>query len=215
LLYNWYAATGRNFDDTNSTEEAQTTAVAGQNEVENLYGKVQGICPDGWYLPSDRDWNVLEKHFFDNTGAYDQYDSEDISLIRATQNQWDPAWDIVLDQSFRGVALENNHLGHAGSMKEACPLFEKEYAYVVGTRGYSLEPKLKGFNITLPGWIKPKDGQIGAMAQRDRLYIGVYWASSQHNGNDGWHRFFHTEHSRVGKSYAHKVQLESVRCKKQ
>jgi uncharacterized protein (TIGR02145 family) len=48
LLYTWAGATGRsaaNADETNSPNQIRT----------------QGICPDGWHLPSDYEWNQLEK----------------------------------------------------------------------------------------------------------------------------------------------------------
>lgn len=39
LLYNWYAAVRSTASDTS--------------------GIVQGVCPDGWHLPSESDWNIL------------------------------------------------------------------------------------------------------------------------------------------------------------
>ena len=39
LLYNWYAAVRSTASDTS--------------------GMVQGVCPDGWHLPSESDWNML------------------------------------------------------------------------------------------------------------------------------------------------------------
>lgn len=57
LLYNWAAATNQkggstgweNIDNPNEFEEEHI-----------LHKKRQGICPDGWYLPSDKEWNELE-----------------------------------------------------------------------------------------------------------------------------------------------------------
>lgn len=43
-LYNWAAATNNSIANTNSPNE------------------VQGVCPDGWHLPSDEEWNTLTEY---------------------------------------------------------------------------------------------------------------------------------------------------------
>ncbi|MDR0864890.1 MAG: hypothetical protein LBO74_08160 [Candidatus Symbiothrix sp.] len=57
LLYTWAAAsdrTGVSSNEVGSTSQAQT----------------QGICPSGWHLPSDVEWNQLEKEIATNPLAY-------------------------------------------------------------------------------------------------------------------------------------------------
>ena len=51
-LYNWYAAvdTGR-YGSVDSVERAY-----------NMGHRIQGICPDGWYLPSDEEYDELNIH---------------------------------------------------------------------------------------------------------------------------------------------------------
>jgi uncharacterized protein (TIGR02145 family) len=53
LLYQWSAAMG---DD--SVEDGDTTT------------SVQGICPEGWLLPSDIEWHTLESHLSTGTCTY-------------------------------------------------------------------------------------------------------------------------------------------------
>ncbi len=54
-LYTWVAAVGE-------TEDA-----CGYGHECNLDEDVQGICPDGWHLPANTDWNAL----FSNVGGRD------------------------------------------------------------------------------------------------------------------------------------------------
>lgn len=55
LLYTWEAATKNTFSDILVPgEEGKTTS------------SVQGICPNGWVLPSDKDWNDLEEYIAKN-----------------------------------------------------------------------------------------------------------------------------------------------------
>ncbi|WP_165022748.1 FISUMP domain-containing protein [Dysgonomonas sp. ZJ279] len=58
LLYNWYAAT--NGKTHPGTDEGGTSEGA----------RVQGICPDGWHLPSDKEWTDLENEIIKNTSKY-------------------------------------------------------------------------------------------------------------------------------------------------
>jgi uncharacterized protein (TIGR02145 family) len=46
LLYTWYSAVG--------VAEGST-----ELPVPDIYGNIQGICPDGWHVPSQAEWNLL------------------------------------------------------------------------------------------------------------------------------------------------------------
>lgn len=39
-----------------------TAAVRGSAGSELMPGIIQGVCPDGWHVPSEREWNQLELH---------------------------------------------------------------------------------------------------------------------------------------------------------
>ncbi|MCQ2280007.1 MAG: InlB B-repeat-containing protein, partial [Bacteroidales bacterium] len=55
LLYNWSAAVDSTFDALSSES----------------YTNRQGICPDGWHLPSDQEWFVMEKNTLIHDGIWD------------------------------------------------------------------------------------------------------------------------------------------------
>jgi uncharacterized protein (TIGR02145 family) len=52
-LYNWITAMDlpSKCNNTFSTDDAECT----------IYAKHRGICPNGWHIPSDDDWNILMK----------------------------------------------------------------------------------------------------------------------------------------------------------
>ncbi|MEG2071436.1 MAG: FISUMP domain-containing protein, partial [Bacteroidales bacterium] len=50
LLYNWYAA-------------MQLQEGSNQVPIVNELGNIQGICPDGWYLPSENDFRNLTENY--------------------------------------------------------------------------------------------------------------------------------------------------------
>ena len=58
------------------------------NGTNSSTGRVQGICPDGWHLPSDTEWRVLA----DYLGGLDKYicgeDSSHVAKALASTSRW-------------------------------------------------------------------------------------------------------------------------------
>ena len=71
-LYEWWEAVcGGKCNDNVTTDNAQNLTLSSESELV-AYGakmvlgsstQVQGICPDGWRMPSDEDWSTLETHW--------------------------------------------------------------------------------------------------------------------------------------------------------
>jgi uncharacterized protein (TIGR02145 family) len=59
LLYNW-----------NIVMNGETGDNVAQNAEAITKSSVRGICPPGWVIPSDKDWNDLTLEFVQNYGAY-------------------------------------------------------------------------------------------------------------------------------------------------
>jgi len=73
VLYNW------------------TAAMAGSTSNSANPSGVQGICPDGWHLPSDAEWTQMENYLADNGHNYDGTTGGDRSKIAkslATDSGW-------------------------------------------------------------------------------------------------------------------------------
>lgn len=61
-LYNWAAAT--------NSKGNTTTGLAQISDGGINHARRQGICPNGWYLPSNYDWTMLANEIQRNTAAY-------------------------------------------------------------------------------------------------------------------------------------------------
>lgn len=147
---------------------------------------VQGICPKGWKLPSDKDWTDLEKEIALHPELYSQN--------VAGSTTWSDTW--ATSRGERPVSGSN--VGHGQSMK-AC-LAVTGSSTVAG--GLSTD---KGFNFLLTGSLSAGLGQ----------YYGtnsMAWSSST-NGSVSWFRSLGV-YAGVGRSYANGPQMFSVRCKK-
>lgn len=77
ILYNWAAATV----DVTGTLGAGGSDGLGTDTNEEGSGegaRIQGICPSGWHIPSEKEWVLLENEIIKNTSKY-TYTESDIS----------------------------------------------------------------------------------------------------------------------------------------
>ena len=179
-LYNWFAAARQPKDgQQHPYNEGQSTSLdsaPGPTEVESTPdGYVQGICPNGWHLPSDREWNRLERHVYNQirNKQFDQtqYDDDDKLKVQADIDagiypEWNPSgasedWETTNTYLVRGYDVSEGsgytgtynpgHIGHGGALKSVCPPINLKQAWMPSSKGYSAEPKLGGFNAIPTG----------------------------------------------------------------
>ncbi|MFT3993223.1 MAG: FISUMP domain-containing protein [Dysgonomonas sp.] len=156
---------------------------------------VQGICPDGWHVPSDYEWTQLENEIIDNTTKY-AYVSK----------------NIIDDggQHVPGSTSGGNYRGtHAPAMTNACEVYQGN------VEGTSKRLSEGGFGAYFAGEII--DGsplEFGVAA--------IYWTSStgplSSNGTDpqAYYRVMATSVGDAGVSAfnASRKHYMAVRCKK-
>ncbi|MEA3460847.1 MAG: FISUMP domain-containing protein [Bacteroidota bacterium] len=58
-VYCWYENLSSN-EDTSSVLYTWAAAMAGGTSSDTIPSGVQGVCPDGWHLPSDAEWKEFE-----------------------------------------------------------------------------------------------------------------------------------------------------------
>jgi len=228
LLYNWTAASG-NYSSSNINQMQSTTlsSAPGTNEVEmdantgtkdsNGYYYIQGICPEGWHLPSDREWNALEKEIYNNTGLYSYYTASDLNDFNPVSPSpgWNSNWEISFPDkiSLRGSDSEKGHglamLGQCSMPGAPTPVYQ----------GQSLSAGEGGFDVMMTGSIyNGAVNNYGATVQ--------FWTSSVYSANEAYTRFLeynisggyqsvtNTYGARVRRDYPAHDYLHPVRCKK-
>lgn len=213
LLYTWYAASNITNPSTSIDRSQATPGVdgtPGSNEVEMTGNKgtapnayIQGICPNGWHLPSDREWNRLEKELYNNPKKYSNY--TDAHIARFSPLQWDESYETATD--FRGSNVHNGEYGHGGVLNEMCSVDDISYHWMRSSKGYSKEPALGGFNLVHPGTIR--GSRIEGYA-----YDGKLWTSSTSPSGFAWSRFSNFESGAISRLSLEQHLLFSVRCVK-
>jgi hypothetical protein len=196
FLYTWDAATAGKGGDTgqgNTTNEsnmAETTT----NEA-GMQQRIQGICPKGWHLPSDREWNELEKEIYTNPQLYSYYTTDKTGW---STTDWKSMWETTTD--YRPPSATE---AHGKAMKEICGV---NSTYDPNGRSKSLADG--GFNILLPGY-------ASSGSARSFGYDAFLWSSSSSGSNYAWLRYLYYGYATVSRyDYDTRRNLFSVRCKK-
>jgi len=210
LLYNSWAAV-RTVPNGSVDRGQEPTDTPGPNEVEstatfdgpdsNGYYYIQGICPNGWHVPSDREWNKLEKEIYNNPEKYSQYTTDNGHPFDPIE--WDDDWDIHVNTDGSGPVLRGstNGEGHNKAMIAPCqPTWDAQL--------YKSKPISKGgFFITLAG-ITNVHRITKQMYEFGRMF------SSSQNGSAFYSRTFHKEKGGVERVLTVRTATNSIRCKK-
>jgi uncharacterized protein (TIGR02145 family) len=203
LMYNGYAALGGH--KVSSMDQGQIAgATPGPQEVESI-GKIQGICPDGWHIPSDREWNELEKEIYNNREKYSSYTSADVAFSPAT---WNPAWETQSPYPPTWDRGSDSSTGHNPAMIAPCQ------ASVFGNTFKSKPTTKGGFYVILAGRITSGPirttnfGAEGNMASSSLQNSGDPYSQSMYM------RSFYANSRKVQRNRLEYYMYVSVRCKK-
>lgn len=191
LLYNWHAAT--NNKNCKTPDQGQIAgAVAGDDEVEKSLGYVQGICPAGWHLPSDREWNLLEKEMTESGASY---------ATGYTNSTWSDSWET--STGTRGI--------HGEAMKSSTQVINPDVSLLPLGKSNAADATPAGTDIYM----------TSGADQYTQYSFGSYayfWTSSQSSSSNAYNRLFRpggtTNAKGVSRNTTLKNQLFSVRCKK-
>lgn len=181
LLYNWHAVVAGKNTSVLNQGHGQT------NEQTEVF---QGICPNGWHIPSDKEWNMLEKVIALSPEKYSTYP--------AGSTPWNDQW--FTSTQFRPSSGD----GHGLAMQMPCKLPESRYD---NPNGKSLPTYKGGFSCLFVGFIRN-----GGMTSYG--FTGIYWTSSNYNTVNSWYRQILLGLNGVDRNFIGKNFLGSVRCKK-
>lgn len=181
LLYNWYAATngkpvrdqinGRN----NSSGQLiyQDAEDANNPNIDPLQGRIQGICPNGWHLPSDREWTWLEQEILDNASLY--------------TNAPDQKGRIVPVGVYTDSGTKDFRAYHGDYVLDMCPAPRHDPKYKFSGAGisnplsYMAPGKKVGLNLLIAGYNRNPYNE-------DVVYsrTGFWWTASAMNNTEDY-----------------------------
>ena len=191
LLYTWMAATnGENITGLNQGEGSGNTTP-----------QFQGICPYGWHVPSDQEWNDLEKAIYNNPEEYSSFPSSDVF----NPTSWNTAWDTHSGSFYRG---SSTNVGHSHAMIASCaPAMGSHF-----TTGKSLPITEGGFGFMLSGYFS--SGVYGEGIYQSSS-LNIIWTGSKAGGSKIWSRGISASWSGIARANSYNDGgIYGVRCKK-
>jgi uncharacterized protein (TIGR02145 family) len=176
LLYTWAAANVGSADASDAFPNQASTR--------------QGICPEGWVIPSDWDWSNLEKEIATNPSPYSSQeipfpDVENYNFHTSTG--WRPDNGTVVTNWGRQM---------------------KSPTAVTGTNPNGLS------NIDGSGFNALLVGRMATGAPYDYGSITYFWSSSSGSSAAAWRRYLNGSVSGANRTTNNKFNVFSVRCKK-
>ncbi|MDR0865449.1 MAG: fibrobacter succinogenes major paralogous domain-containing protein [Candidatus Symbiothrix sp.] len=177
LLYTWAAA------------NTPTSATEASDAFSGTASTRQGICPSGWHLPSDYEWNQLEKEIATNPSPY---------ADQTTPLAWNTSYE-----SASGVRPNNATTAtYWGRQIKSQTKVNNTTTY-----GTSYTSAHGGFDALL----------VGNMRSGSSQWYGIdapFWSSSSSSTSHAWPRYLQAGTSGVTRTPHEKEFLFSVRCKK-
>ncbi|MDR0683466.1 MAG: fibrobacter succinogenes major paralogous domain-containing protein, partial [Dysgonamonadaceae bacterium] len=165
---------------------ATTEAV---NAFPNKSSDRQGICPDGWVIPSDYDFNQLEEEIATNPSLYS---------TQTTSFAW--------DEMYKGMTGWRPGEGNTVLTWWGRTMKSPTAVTTTVTNGVSKTDGM-GFNALI----------VGALTGGNALYYGTnayFWSSSTDSATVAWRRYLAASYSGATRTTNNKYYLFSVRCKK-
>ena len=171
-LYTWAESTS---NKVNVADEANDATIA----------KVGGLCPLGWHIPSDYDWNILESIL--SNEQYNRFVKGDY-----ISQAWESAWET--SEGLRGT--------HGKSMKST------EQIDSDIPNGISKSIECGGFNALLVGNIDESN------TPSDFGSSTTFWSSSSAGAGVAWARTLNSTSAGVKRETLNRGKYFSIRCKK-
>ncbi|MDU1891847.1 MAG: FISUMP domain-containing protein [Dysgonomonas sp.] len=220
LLYNYAAALN---DGTDYTKPANQILVdEGEKDGDptlSTYSPRRGICPEGWYVPSDREWNDLEKEIHTKAYLYSYYTKAQVEAPFDEDGfgPWNDDWRTINSDRphypYDGgpnATFNTIHPGRGLAMLAICPAN-------LSCGGKGLTAEQGGFDIRYSGVVSVSN-YVHSFEQ-----IAYFWTSSRLNIYPGFYLASAYGRSSVcnnkaafvrGAENLNQKHMLSVRCKR-
>lgn len=197
LLYNHNAASYYKYEDANRTYYPQEGGGTKKDEEH-----IQGICPNGWHLPTDKEWTDLEIELIQNTPKYSYLKEPIAKYLGDTDglNFENDNSQRLYSRLINGVMEHGRGTLHGKVMRGRCE----------SAKGLSKGAIKNGFVLTLAGHV------YGASAGKENFYgfngQAFLWSSSHDSGTSFWGRGLYDGASTFVRHAFQEDFMLSIRC---
>ncbi|MDR1707823.1 MAG: fibrobacter succinogenes major paralogous domain-containing protein [Prevotella sp.] len=199
VLYNWPAALNVGGGPDNTPNPDNTNQADGQ-PGDNTDKQFRGVCPQGWHVPSDKEWNELEAYIYQHAEDFSSYTKEQREAYNQSE-PWQESWSTGALDTWRPALTTKDGQGKA--LKSPCKIIEGADE----TNGLSLPTKKSGFGVVFAGYA----------ANNFVSHLGVYayfWSSSSRATANRITREINMDEAGVYRTHNSPILYYSVRCKR-
>lgn len=198
LLYNFDAASNYKYTDC-KTVVGPYPQEGGGSFANEAY--VQGICPSGWHLPTDKEWTDLEIELIKNTPAYAYVNAP---LAKSEKDTNGLTYGNDESQRMKTKLLNGKHEHGRGTLHGMVMRGRCET-----DQGLSRGANKNGFVLTLAGHVyAAQRGMENFYGLNGQAFL---WTSS-HDRGSFWGRGLYDKASTFVRSSFDKNYMFSVRC---
>lgn len=177
---------------------------------EPIASKHQGICPNGWHLPTSEDWDKLSKVVYES----DNYSFTSNSATPLWSNAWTGVTGYIASEINGASSTAQDpaitKIGLGTLLKDMCKL---DFKNNISPMGLSKQMRDKGLNFELNGFVA-SDGNHYNYSQ-----MGYFWSvtpiattTSNLESRYAQSRYVSAYESGIGRNTSSKLDLLSVRC---
>lgn len=197
----WSASQGLLYTYSAATLGAQDGVDIDQGQGTAPTPIIQGICPLGWHIPSDAEWNQLEAEIYNKAYEYSYYQNGGSDAFNPTT--WNVVWETGISTAGYGWCGSTNSKGHGLAILSPCEVSGSVNGI---TNGQSLSTAQGGFSALLTGLV------FGSTSS-DYGFLANFWSASTYPSTNGaWRRFLKQNEPRVFRDYGFRNYFFSVRC---
>ncbi|MBR6125884.1 hypothetical protein IKQ19_20205, partial [Candidatus Saccharibacteria bacterium] len=143
-LYTWSAAmdSAAVFSESGKGCTANTSVC-----IPSVNGHVRGVCPEGWHLPSNKEWNFLKSIAKESYGVANASQSEYVSVLKASVKDWETSYSYATDAF--GFAVLPAYYGSVSGYNSGCGFTKGRaafWSYISHKDGVSDYTEALGFN---------------------------------------------------------------------
>jgi len=113
-------------NETNCTKYGRLykweTAMKGASSTNKTISRVQGICPNGWHLPSDKEWQTMEmylgmdKEDANDLGSYTRGYDEGAKIKQKGDDRWSRFQSRTNQSGFSALPAGENYYSNSSGM---------------------------------------------------------------------------------------------------
>jgi len=165
--------------------------------AEQINASHRGICPEGWHIPTNAEWDKLYSYADGSNETRSPYDSPTAGKYLKAKTGWIHC----------GPPSSYSSSSQSGSSSSSNSSSSSGLPYSSNTDGPYLCEDALGFAALPGGYGRPGENDFGEEGE-----VGFWWSASEYDASTAYGRFIYNRYESASYDYKIKTYFYSVRC---